>query len=90
MGSQTHRRVDRQTDRQREGGTGTHCSEILFELECPAPSGTERGVQGGEVLVLSHLDEAQHVLRGEADEVEVSCPPTYGQLPELQVHVPDP
>lgn len=61
----------------------------MFELVGPAPGSTKGGVQGGEVLIPPHLDEAQHVLRGEADEVEVSCTATYGQLPELQVHVPD-
>lgn len=67
----------------------THCSEVILKLVGAASRGAQRGVQAGEVLVLSHLDEPGHGLGREADKVQVSCPATHGQVPQFQVDVAD-
>lgn len=46
-------------------------------------------MQAREVLVSAHLDKAVHVLRGEADEVQVAFAATHGEVLELQVHIAD-
>lgn len=67
----------------------THRAEIRLKLVGPPSSGTEGGVEAGEVLIAAHLQEGRQVMRGEADEVQVACPAAQCQVLQLQVHVPD-
>lgn len=67
----------------------THRAEIILKLVRTPSRGTEGGVQAGEVLVAAHLQESRQVVRGEADEVQVSRPAAQRQVLELQVHIPD-
>lgn len=67
----------------------THCSEVILKLVRPTAGGAQCRVKTGEVLITSHLNEAGHGLCWEADEVQVSCPATHGQVPQLQVDVTD-
>lgn len=67
----------------------TYRSKVLFKLESPASSGTECGVEAGEVLLAAHLDEPVHGTAGKADEVQVPFAPTHGQVFQFQVDVSD-
>lgn len=67
----------------------TYRAEIVLKLVRSPTSGTEGGVEAGEVLVAGHLQEHWQVMCGEADEVQVALPATHGQVLQLQVHVPD-
>lgn len=50
----------------------THCAEVCFKLVCPTASGTECGMEAGEVFVSTHLQEGRELLGWEANEVQIA------------------
>lgn len=48
---------------------GTHRAEISLKLVRATTSGTESGMQAGEMLVSAHLQKSWELLCGKADEV---------------------
>lgn len=65
----------------------THRTEVIFIFKCTTSSGTEGGVQTGEMLVSTHLQEGRQLVRGKADEVQVALVAPKGEVRELQVNI---
>lgn len=84
-----HQVPSARTDRKTCGCSRTHRAEIILKLVRTPSRGTEGGVEAGEVLAAAHVEEGRQVVRGEADEVQVSRPAAQRQVLQLQVDVPD-
>lgn len=67
--------------------TGTHCEEISLKLVCATTSGTQSGMQAGEMLVSAHLQESWELLGGKANKVQAAPAPPQSQVPQFQVHI---
>ncbi|CAN7943062.1 unnamed protein product [Ixodes pacificus] len=63
-------------------------AEVALKLVGPAARGTHRRGQAGNALGLGQLEEAWHLARWEADEVQRAFDAPYHHTVHLEVHVP--